>query len=332
MRLSVLWLLLVVGIGIVLPGRLAQAEDKAKAVELLAVGDKNLADGDRLSKKRRTKKKARGAYRKALDAYKKAHESFPSPKIYFPIALTEQKLGLYLDSHEHYQLFLSESESPAQELVDRSNEGIGEVRKHLAGLALTIPEGASVEIDGTMVMLEGEPRFFQPGVHVVKVDLEGHKPYSEELTLEKGKVKEHTVELEKSEVTPTEEEKPKVVVVSKSTAKGGPSRFPLELSFGASGAMLLGSTFTMILATSKRSRSRDESLSESARDKSKKKSDTYFIATGALVGGAVLAAGYGLFHYYGSYRPAKRKHDKRALQVLPTAGDDGVGFALLGQF
>lgn len=331
MRIFLIRLLIAASALLMLPQRAAFAdEDKAKAVKLLAAGDRNLASGDRFSKARRTRKKATAAYKRALAKYEKAHETFASPKIYFPIALTQQRLHLYLESHKNYHLFLTESEAPAEELVEGAKEGIQAVRTHLAGLDLTVPNGATVKIDGEPIELGEEPNYFEPGEHLVLVELKEHKSYSEEITLEKAEVTSHTVELEKEKAVAVEVEKPKTVVVKKK--KGGPSKLPMQLSFGTAGALVLGATFTVVLASKKKSRSEDETLSDSTRDKAKKRSDTYFLVSGALLGGAVLATGYGLIHYYTSYRPAKRKHDKSAFQVVPTANDEGLGFAVVGRF
>ena len=329
------------GVVLMLPARIVEAENKAKAVELLAVGDTKLAEGDRFSKSKRTRRKGVAAYKQALAAYNEAHENFPNPKIYFPIALTEKKLGRHLDSLNHFKKMLEEGlkegEEFPEELIEKAKAGIESARKHLAGIELDVPDGATVMIDETIVELGDEALYFNAGKHALSVELKGHKPYSEELELVKGEVKSHTVELEtipEIEVEGTvENSESKPLVENKEAKKADePSRLPLELSFGFTGVFVLGSAFTLDLGMAKRRTSRDEELSDSVRDKAKKKSKKYFVASGALLGAATAAMGYGLYYYYGSYRPAKRKHEKSALHLVPTANREGMGLALLGRF
>src|SRR5688572_16492526 len=46
-------------------------------------------------------------YERALAAYQKAFELVGNPKIYFPIATAEEKLGRWNDAAKHYVMFLA---------------------------------------------------------------------------------------------------------------------------------------------------------------------------------------------------------------------------------
>lgn len=314
--------------------RVAQAEkDKAKAVKLLSKGDRQLARGDRFMKKDRVEK-ALAAYEEALATYEEAYEAFPNPKIYFPIARAEQKLGRYLEAMGHYQAMIKGSENPSKELIAQVDQAIAEVRKNLVALDLIVEQdGALVSVDGEELgrtPLDG-PHYMAPGEHKYTIVLEGHTPVEEFLDLKPGEVAERQVRLDalpikKPEGDEVEKKTPPVIDYIP------PSKLPMTISFGAAGAMLLGATFTAIQAKARYDRYQDASLSLTSREKAQESGKSYQLATDALLVGGVLAAGYGTYYYYSSYKPKKRKETRTAVWIAPYAGSEGAGVALGSSF
>ena len=75
----------------------SNAEDKAKAVQLLGEGDALLEKGDRYWAANKHEK-AIATYEEARNSDNHAYEVCNSPKIYYPIAEAEQKLFLYIEA------------------------------------------------------------------------------------------------------------------------------------------------------------------------------------------------------------------------------------------
>jgi len=312
----------------------AHAEDKAKAVKLLAKGDKLLARGDRFMEQNKPDQGI-AAYEEALDVYNEAHEAFDSPKIYFPIARAEQRLGRNMDAMRHYQAMLKESENPKPELVAEVDKAVSEVRKKLVALDLTVEQtGAVVSVDGVdigLTPLDG-PYYMTPGEHKYSVTLDGHSPAEESFYLEPGKVATRRIHLDVMRVTVEKKVKKSKAAKFKNTVPSTVSAKPLTLSFGAAGAMLIGAGFTGIAAKARYDRYQDASLSLDVRKKAQDSGKTYRLVTDILLGGGILAAGYGTYYYYSKYKKGKEASSASALRVLPYTTGSETGVALGATF
>lgn len=312
----------------------AHAEDKAKAVKLLAQGDKLLAKGDRYMEQMNAEKGI-AAYEEALALYKEAYEEFNSPKIFFPIARAEHRLGRHMEAMEHYQAMLKGAEDPKPELVAEVDKAIAEVRKELVALDLTVEQDdAVVSIDGKdigLTPLDG-PHYMTPGEHKYTVTLEGFSPAEEVFDLNPGEVATRRIRLDALRVTI--EKKDKAVKVKKTKpASPTASKKPLTISFGIAGAMLVGAGFTGLAASARHDRYQDESLSIEERELAQKSGKNYRLITDVLLGGGVLAAGYGLYYYYSHYKDSGEKaRTASTLRISPYTTGDGAGVALGATF
>jgi hypothetical protein len=309
----------------------AHAQDKEKAVKLLKKGDALLEKGDRYWAANKPEK-GLAAYEEALAVYNEAHDAFPSPKIYYPIAEAEQKLGLYLEAMRHYQAMLKETENPEPALVEQVDAAIAEVRKNLSGLELIVEQdGAEVQVDGKNLgttPLDGI-HYFSAGKHKYSVTLEGHTPIEETLETKRGEVVTRDVSLDRMPVVvKPKKEKPKVVDDSPLDKK------PLTISFGVAGGLLAVAGFTAVQAMARHDRYQDEANSIEDRENARKRGKQYRLATDVFLGGAVLAAGYGTYYYYTKYKP-KKNQEKESLAkvwVSPYASGDGGGVAMGASF
>lgn len=314
----------------------AHAEDKAKALKLLDKGDKLLTRGDRFMEQNKPDKGI-AAYEEALAVYNEAYEAFNSPKIYFPIARAEQRLGRNMDAMGHYQAMLKESDNPKPELVKEVDKAIAEVRKKLVALDLTVEQnGAVVSVDGKdigLTPLDG-PHYMTPGEHKYTVTLDGHSPAEEIFDLDPGKIATRHIRLDSLRVTV--EDKPKTSKPKKPKGKGGDSAVsskPLTISFGAAGALFIGAGFTGIAAMGKHDRFEDLSLSSDERTAAQDSGKTFRLVTDVLLVSGVLAAGYGTYYYYTKYKGSKEARKSASkLQVSPYATGQGAGVALGATF
>lgn len=309
----------------------AHAENKEKAIKLLKKGDALLERGDRYWDANKAEK-GLAAYEEALAIYNEAYKAFPSPKIYYPIALAEQKLGLYLEAMRHYQAMLKETKDPGADLVEEVDAAISEVRKNLSGLELIVEQdGAEVIVDdknlGT-TPLEGV-HYFSAGRHKYSVTLEGHTPIEETFETTRGEVVNRQIRLDSMPVVvKPKKEKPAPVAHTPVNKK------PMTISFVAAGGFLVGAAFTAIQAKARHDRFQDESLPDETRETARRRGKSYRLATDILLGGAVLAAGYGTYYYYAKFKPRKKEEAlaKTSVWVSPYASTDGGGVAMGATF
>ncbi|MCP4447648.1 MAG: PEGA domain-containing protein [Myxococcales bacterium] len=314
----------------------AHAEDKAKAVRLLGKGDKLLAKGDRYMEQDNPVK-GMGAYEEALGLYKQAYEHFNSPKIFFPIARAEHRLGRHMEAMEHYQAMLRGSDDPKPELVAEVHKAIAEVHKELVALDLIVEQaGAVVSIDGKDIgrtPLDGL-HYMTPGEHKYMVTLDGHSPEEGVLDLTPGKVESRRIRLDALKVIGGDKLIVAVVKsVKKSGSRGTASKKPLTIGFGVSGAMLIGAGFSGIAAKARHDRYEDVTRSDEERRSARDSGKTYRLVTDVFLAGGVLAAGYGTYYYYAKYKTSKEKTETMSsVRITPYASGDGAGVALGASF
>lgn len=322
--------------------RPAYAEpDKAEAVELLGEGDALLAKGDRYMDAGRAEK-ALESYEDALKLYRQAYQAFPNPKIYFPIATAEQKLGRYLEAMQHYQEVIRDSKNPSAELLAEVNRAIASVRKKLVALDLVVKQdGATITIDGKvlgMAPLEG-PHYMAPGEHKYSVSLEGYATIEEVLDLAPGKVVKRKVRLKpiaigklKSSKSSKSSKRPQDKGLLSVVA---PSKTPMTVAFSAAGAFALGATFSAIQAKVRHDTFEDKGASVMDRENARDSGKTYALATDILAGCALVSASYGLYYYYATYKPGKEEasaSSRSALYLVPYSDGTQAGLVLGSSF
>jgi tetratricopeptide (TPR) repeat protein len=118
--------------------RAAEKDPRKAAIKLVT-------QGDRLFKK--------GDYDAALAKYQEAFQIFPSPKIFYPMAKSEEKLGRTLDALAHYEKFIDEAGDDVNEdLRVDAQVSIQELEKTLAVVRFDVrPEGVTIAVDGKEV-------------------------------------------------------------------------------------------------------------------------------------------------------------------------------------
>jgi tetratricopeptide (TPR) repeat protein len=317
---------------------------KKKARELLIDGDKKLKKGDALLKRGKMED-AFAEFELALVDYESAFEAYPDPQIYYPIAQAEQRLGRFVEALQHYQQLLTEGKTLSPELRRQVEVQLLDIKKNLAAVMLEVkPDGAAILIDGKEVARTplSQPVWVEPGRHTYAVTREGFTPVEGKMDLLPGKEMRKRIELEPMPV----------VVKGKGGGGGGgsaiagpvddapipPSRTPLWIGLGVTGALAVAGSITGFAALSKHSKYRDETLSEGQREDARRDGKQLAGVTDVLLGGAVVAALVTAYYYYGVYQPKARtiemedEEEEEALRITPFVGDDVAGVAASGSF
>ena len=331
---------------------------KAKAVELLGSGDKKLARGQKLYEKGDIEK-ALADYEGALADYQAAYEAFPDPKIYFPIAQAEQRLGRFVDALQHYQQLLEEGKDVPAQLKTQVQKELIEVKKNLAAVVIEAqPEGALVFIDGSQVAKTpmDQPVFVEAGAHTLTVKLEGFKSVDRKVDLAMGK-----------------EFRDRIVLVADGGEGGGggkeggggsmtagtqvdrgpdrPSKALLVVGISVTSALFVAGTVTGFMALSKHSTFHDDGAADGDREEARRDGKQLAGLTDVFLGAALVGGLVTTYYYFGVYKPgmeaayeaeeggeddeevdADEEEEETAWRFAPVVGGDFAGVAASGRF
>jgi tetratricopeptide (TPR) repeat protein len=332
---------------------------KAKAVELLSSGDKKLARGQKLYDKGDIEK-ALADYEGALADYQAAYEAFPDPKIYFPIAQAEQRLGRFVDALQHYQQLLEEGKDVPDQLRSQVQRELIEVKKNLAAVLIEAqPEGALVLIDGTQVAKTpmDQPVFVEAGAHTLTVKLEGFKTIDRKVDLAMGK-----------------EFRDRIVLVAEGGDGGGggggggktgggdpavdtgpdrPSKALLVVGISVSSALFVAGTITGFMALSKHGTFHDDGAMDGDREDARRDGKQLAGLTDVFLGAALVGGLVTTYYYFGVYKPGmaaaqdaedgggedeedeeevEEDEEETAWRFMPVVTGDFAGVAASGRF
>ena len=349
MRLGVAALVFVV----LVPALAAAQPDavrKKKARELLIEGDKKLKRGDQLSKRGKMED-AFAEFELALVDYQAAFESYPDPQIYFPIAQAEQRLGRFVEALQHYQQLLSEGKNITPALRDTVEKQLQDIKKNLASVVLDVKQ------DGAVILIDGReaartptisPIWVEPGQHTYAVTAKGFTPVEGKMDLLPGKELRRKIVLEPMPVVVKGGDGETGGQVSGQVGKSAPesatppSKTPLWIGLGVTGALAISGSITGFAALSKHSTYRDESLSGTEREDARRDGKQLAGVTDVLLGGAVVAALVTAYYYYGVYQPRAQAasagegaidvEEDEAFRITPFVGDGSAGVAASGAF
>ncbi len=284
---------------------------KAAAKKLLDGGDGFLKKGDYYTKRKKPDK-AIAEYERALAAYEKAFELVGNPKIYFPIATAEEKLGRWVDAATHLRKFLTGSGEIDAKLRADAEARLENAKLNVGVLTLTVePEGAQVSLDGNVVGTAPmtEPLFLAPAEYTLSITADGYKPMEQKLAIEAGSESERSFELESAAViidTPVKPPPPP----EPPPPPPAPSKLMLYVAGGATLAFFAGATTTGIMAVGKNGTFKDDPES-SAGESARKSGKNLALITDGLIVGTVVAGGLTAYYYMKIYKPRQREYHQK---------------------
>lgn len=316
---------------------------KEAAGKFLKAGDKLIKEGDYNRKKKR-EEKAVDKYTRALEAYQRAFDIYPRPQLYWLIGLAEQRLGRHLDALRHYQQLLREVPDLNEDLQAQVQLNIEEAKQHVVTLTFKVtPDGATIAVDGEDVGSTPyeDALYLAPGEHVIAVTAENYSPYETTVTLEAGSESERTIDLEKIPIVVT---KPKPRPAPPPPPPAPVSRTPLVIGVAATAGLGTAAIVTGLLAVSKHGSYSDESLTDDERESARSSGKNLALVTDILWVGTIAAGAFTAYHYFKVYKPKTRSRERRieeqrksrelsrTLRVVPYAGPETAGVAVLGSF
>lgn len=323
---------------------------KKKARELLVEGDKKLKRGDQLLRRGKMED-AFAEFELGLVDYQAAFEAYPDPQIYFPIAQAEHRLGRFVEALQHYQQLLAEGKNITPALRDKVEKELQDIKKNLASVVLDVKQ------DGAVILIDGReaartptvaPIWVEPGQHTYAVTAKGYTPVEGKMDLLPGKELRRKIVLDPMPVVVKGGESGAGAATGGDITKAAPvasppSKTPLWIGLGVTGALAVSGTVTGFAALSKHSTYRDESLTDGQREDARRDGKQLAGVTDVLLGGAVVAALVTAYYYYGVYQPRAQatgeaqqslevEEEETALRITPFVGDGSAGVAAWGSF
>jgi hypothetical protein len=305
----------------------AQAEDPKKAAKKLATqGDERFREGE---------------YEIALEKYQKSYETYANPKVFFPMAQSEEMLGRDLEALQHYEQFLSEAGDGAGEQVRKDAQSrITEIESRISIVTFAVrPEGTVVSIDD-VEMGEApldEPVKLLPGKHTYGFKKEGFASLTKTVELQPGDRVQEAVELGPQ----------RPVAAKTGSRKQAPKGTPAPSStsherwfyggLATTGTLGAAALVTGILAVSKHNTYTDQTLPLDDRVDARATGETLALTTDILLAGTVAAGAFTAYWYFFEMRPAAASGERApavagASWVAPWATADGGGLVVAGSF
>jgi hypothetical protein len=333
-------------------------EEKAKkeAKRLLFQGDAAFAKKD---------------YKGALLKYQQAYDAFQSPKIFYPMAQTYEKLGLELEAILHYERLLDEAGSDiSAELRGEAKVRINQIEQRLALVRFDVkPEGTHVVVDEIEVgeVPLSRPVRVKPGAHSYKLWLDGYKAVEGTLELKAGSREQVSRELKAiggKKPPPVVKKPPKTPKTPPKTATTSttPTTTPVTTTETGTGTgsgtvpegrtgsgkpvliasivatSVLGATtcVTGILAVQKHGIYTDEMRTLAQREKARDSGKTLALVTDLALVGTVAAAAFTTYWYFYVVKPesewAAGANMATTTTVAPYVSGEGGGLMVEGRF
>jgi hypothetical protein len=279
---------------------------------------------------------AKAQYENAATAYEKAIEAGDDVGVNYAYAVVLDKLGRFADAYKKLKLVVAPGATVKADIAKKAQTKLDEVSMKIGIVTLQVtPEGTTISLAGQEIGEAplSEPLILDPGTYTLTLAAVGYQPKDAEIKVEAGSESERKIELEPVKMVikkdePEPIEAPPVVKA--------PSKLPLYVGAGATGAFLLGATITGILAVGQHGTFTDPDTLPLDRDDAKANGRMYAHVTDVFLVGAVGAAAFTTYWYFKKYRPATRTtethSDEPKMSVVPWVQGPAGGFVVGGSF
>lgn len=292
--------------------------------------------GDQLTKQGKATE-AKTQYENAVTAYSKAIEASDDVALNYQLAIAEDKAGNTADAMRHMKVVLA-AQGIKPDVMKKAQTKLDEMSMKVGLLMLTIdPEGAQISIGGQVVGEAPlkEPLVINPGTVTLSLTAVGYQPKDVELKIEAGSESERKLTLEPVPVVIKEVVKDEPEPDKPEEARP-PSKLPLYIGAGVTGALVITATITGIVAVSHHSTYTDPLSTGTDRINAQATGRTMATVTDICLVGGLAAAGFTTYWYFKKYRPAQTAMAERQTQskvdVVPWVQPHAGGLVAVGSF
>ena len=318
----------------------AVVKDPKLAKKLQQAAVKATQQGDYAARRNKADD-AKAHYETAATAYTKAIETGDDKNLYYDLALVEAKLGKLDLAVKHLQIVIKPDAGTKPDVVKKATTKFDELSMQVGFVTLEVdPEATTVSIAGAEVGTSplAEPLVLMPGTYTLTFASDGYQPKDVELVVEAGSETERKIELEpiKIVVAPVSE---RPVEEEPVVTPPAPSKLPLYVGAGVTGAALVTTVITGIMAVGEHDTFTAEDSTRRERDDAQAAGKNLALVSDIALGTTIVAAGFTAYWYFAKYKPAQRKYaetrpsDATAkVHVVPWVQPATGGLSFAGSF
>jgi lysozyme family protein len=322
-------------------GSAAPAKDPKAAKKWLAAAQQLVQKASYLAKNRPEEAKAQ--LENAVTAYQKALEAGEDPNVYLDLANVEDKLGKLDDAVKHLQRVVAAKAGVRPDVLKKATGKLDELSAKIGLVTLTVtPAGSSITLGGAELGTSPlpEPLVLMPGTYTLSFQADGFQPKEAEIKVEPGSEAERTIELEPVKVI-VEPVKPPAIDAAPQPVDQprGPSKLPLYVGAGVTGASVLSVGLFGILAVGQHATFTAGSTSKVDRADARTNGQRFALIADLSLGTAVVAAGFTAYWYFYKYKRSPKKSEERhppqvetKLDVVPWVQSQSGGVTIAGWF
>ncbi|MCX5741223.1 MAG: tetratricopeptide repeat protein [Proteobacteria bacterium] len=317
-------------------------KDPRAAKKAFAAAQQMVAKADALVKRGKAEE-AKAAYEGARVLFVEATDLGTDINYYFYLANVEDKLGKFVEAVAHYRLVLRAQSGVDPRIAKQNSAKLDEEMSKIGTVTLTVtPDGTAIVLSGEQVGVSPlpEPLVLLPGTYLFSFNAPGFQPKENELKVEAGSESERKIDLESVAIVI---EKPRKVVgseVDDQPKPRGPTMIPVYVAGGVSLALLGTSIATGLLASTQHDTFVAPDTTKTGRADARAVGKDYAHLTDALIGGAVVTAGFAAYWYVFQVRNKKPpadtarngKLDVSKVDVVPWVQHDTSGLSVFGRF
>lgn len=253
---------------------------------------------------------AKAQYENAATAFQKSIESGDDLNTYYLLADVEDKLGKSDLAAAHCRKVVKAQTGVRPDVMKKATAKLDELTTKIGIVTLTVvPEGTTITLAGTELGKSPlpEPLLLMPGNYALAFSADGYQPKEAELKIEAGSESERTIELEavKIIVEPPAPREPEPAEMPMVTAP--PSKLPLYIGAGATGALLLTWGITGILAIGQHGTYTANESTPVERADAKTNGERLALVSDLTLIGGLGAAGFTAYWYLYKYRRGQQK-------------------------
>lgn len=323
------------------------AKDPKVAKKWQSAAQQLVQKGDYLSRKNKPDD-AKPMYDNAVTAYEHAIEASEDVGLHYDLGLVFEKLGKLDLAAGEMRTVTSAKAGVKPDVLKKATAKFDELSTKVGIVTLTVnTENATITLNGVELGKSPlpQPLIFMPGTYTLAFTADGFQPKDSEIKVEAGSESERSIELDPVKIT-VEPIRPDTSEPVAQTKPTGPSKMPLYVGAGLTGALAVTGIVTGILAVSQHGTFVGAKTSPLDREDAQSNGKTLAHVTDAVFAGALVAGGFTAYWYFYKYKKALKKQgepdnpirrdpnapDITKVDVVPWVQPTGGGFSVAGSF
>jgi len=284
---------------------------------------------------------ARAQFESAAAAYRKAIEAGDDIGLYVELANAEDRLGKIDEAVRHLRLVVRAA-GVRSDVVKRATARLEALSSKIGIVTLSVaPAGTSITLGGSEIGASPLPDalVLLPGTYALVFQADGFLPLETEIKVEAGTAIERAIELAPVKPIAAPVAPPPLPTPSVREPPPAPSRLPLYLGVGATGAAVAGASVFGILALAQHRTFTAAATSNADREDARTRGERYALIADVSLATALVAGSVTAYWYFYRYKrsPSRPSAERPAsvaakLGVVPWVQSRSGGVTFAGRF